>query len=115
MGTLPRRDRFEMRMRQRAGHTHRVILTWETIDDELLLNVLNAESRLPETRQRLLKQPSTIYDLVQRSICGTPPSPRTMALRQNIVAGRGEIEIEITGKQYARMKRDTARLAPPQS
>ena len=104
MGHMKRAEARERLLRTRLRSTYSVVLSWRTDGPDLLLNVLDPKTRLPLTSQRVLRDPETIAGMVDRSIRPLRADPREIAFRRALAAGWGEIEVEISGVQFALMR-----------
>lgn len=104
MGQMRRAEERERLLRQRLTSTHSLILTWRTNDQDLLVNFLDVRSRLPICRQRVFHSKQTIIDLVNRTLTPVKGGPKLFLFTKALHEGNGEIQIEITGEQFMKLK-----------
>jgi hypothetical protein len=103
LGTYKRAEERERARRANARSIYAVVLTWTSDGPNLLLNFLDPKTRLPLTRQRVVQDPKAVVGLVQRSLTDIGHGPKEFLFRKALEAGRGELEIEISGAQFARL------------
>lgn len=103
MGQMKRAEERERLLRTKLGSSHAIVITWRTDEHVLLVNFLDPRSRLPLTRQRVFHSKETLHGLVERSM--TPlGGPRKVFFEKSLLVGRGEIEVEVSGEQYVKLK-----------
>jgi hypothetical protein len=100
MGQMKRSAERERILRSMA---HPIVIKWKTDGPNWLVNFLDPRSRLPLTRQRVYSSPEPIQGLVARSLT-ILGGPKKTIFEQNLLSGRGEIEVEISGEQYVKLK-----------
>ena len=90
----------------------RVLLTWKRESDDWLVNFLDVRSRLPLGRQRVVKAPTTIKGLVDRSLTRANGGPREKIFKHALEVGHGEIEIEVTSEQFGAIRHGLGKGKP---
>lgn len=94
----------ERLLREKLHRTHAIVVTWRTVETNLLVNFLDARSRLPVTHQRVWNSLETVAGIVERSIDPPRNGPRLALFQRALQDGRGEIEILVSGEQFGRLK-----------
>lgn len=105
MGHMKRAEERERLLRTKLRSTYSIVITWRTDCDHLLVNFLDPRTRLPLTHQRVFHSPETISELVEKSLTPMRSGPRAILFSQALKAGKGEIDIEISGEQYEKLKK----------
>lgn len=104
MGGNRRAEEREERLRAKLGTLHRIVIKWHRDDGSYFVDFLEPRSRLPLTRQRVYPSSDIIAGLVGRSAIALGHGPRRITFYKGLEAGFGEIEVEITGEQYAKLR-----------
>lgn len=92
------------------GTLYRIVIKWRRDDENYLVDFLDPRSRLPLSHQRRYRSSDTIAALVGRSATALGHGPRRIVFYRGLEDGHGEIEVEISAEQYAKLKEKSPHL-----
>lgn len=100
MGFMKRAAERERNRPSDPSRSYCVVLTWKRDGELWLVNFLHPRSRMPVSRQRIIRSASAITGMVERTLTKVSGGPQRAMFLASLERGAGELEVRLTAEQY---------------